>query len=62
MKRHARMTPGFSQTAIADQVGVAHSIVSRWLSCGTFPVVISVSIRDYSLSEHQRAAWEEVEE
>lgn len=28
---------GFSQTAIADQVGVAHSTVSRWLSCGTFP-------------------------
>jgi len=30
-------TRGFSQTAIADQVGVAHSTVSRWLSCGTFP-------------------------
>ncbi|MBV9689468.1 MAG: transposase [Ktedonobacteraceae bacterium] len=28
---------GFSQTAIAQQVGVAHSTVSRWLSCGTFP-------------------------
>ncbi|BCL78901.1 hypothetical protein ccbrp13_13660 [Ktedonobacteria bacterium brp13] len=28
---------GFSQTAIADQVGVAHSTVSRWLSSGVFP-------------------------
>ena len=28
---------GFSQTAIAEQVGVAHSTVSRWLSSGTFP-------------------------
>jgi transposase len=30
-------TLGFSQTAIADQVGVAHSTVSRWLSDGAFP-------------------------
>lgn len=28
---------GFSQTAIGQQVGVAHSTVSRWLSCGAFP-------------------------
>jgi transcriptional regulator with XRE-family HTH domain len=28
---------GFSQTAIAGQVGVAHSTVSRWLSCDAFP-------------------------
>ena len=28
---------GFSQTAIAAQVGVAHATVSRWLSNGTFP-------------------------
>ena len=28
---------GFSQTAIANQVGVAHSTVSRWLSSGMFP-------------------------
>jgi transposase len=28
---------GFSQTAIAGQVGVSHATVSRWLSYGTFP-------------------------
>jgi predicted transcriptional regulator len=28
---------GFSQTAIAAQVGVGHATVSRWLSHGTFP-------------------------
>jgi transposase len=28
---------GFSQTAIADQVGVAHSTVSRWLAHDAFP-------------------------
>jgi predicted transcriptional regulator len=28
---------GFSQTAIAEQVGINHSTVSRWLSHGTFP-------------------------
>src|SRR6266567_6484751 len=28
---------GFSQTAIAAQVGVGHATVSRWLSNGTFP-------------------------
>jgi transcriptional regulator with XRE-family HTH domain len=33
----ALRTLGFSQTAIADQVGVAHSTVSRWLSGGVFP-------------------------
>ena len=28
---------GFSQTAIADQVGVAHARVSRWLAHDAFP-------------------------
>jgi transposase len=28
---------GFSQTAIASQVGISHATVSRWLSNGTFP-------------------------
>ena len=28
---------GLSQQAIANQGGVAHSTVSRWLSCGAFP-------------------------
>src|SRR5258708_15938121 len=28
---------GFSQTAIASQVGINHATVSRWLSNGTFP-------------------------
>ena len=28
---------GFSQTAIAEQVGIGHATVSRWLSNGTFP-------------------------
>jgi transposase len=28
---------GFSQTAIADQVGVGHATVSRWLAHGAFP-------------------------
>lgn len=28
---------GFSQTAIADQVGIGHATVSRWLEHGTFP-------------------------
>jgi predicted transcriptional regulator len=28
---------GFSQTAIAGQVGISHATVSRWLSSGTFP-------------------------
>jgi transposase len=28
---------GFSQTAIAAQVGVSHATVSRWLRHGTFP-------------------------
>lgn len=28
---------GFSQTAIADQVGIGHATVSRWLRNGTFP-------------------------
>ncbi|EFH81224.1 ISL3 family transposase [Ktedonobacter racemifer] len=28
---------GFSQTAIAEQVGVGHATVSRWLSSDTFP-------------------------
>jgi len=28
---------GFSQTAIAAQVGVGHATVSRWLKHGTFP-------------------------
>ena len=28
---------GFSQTAIAGQVGISHATVSRWLSNGTFP-------------------------
>ena len=28
---------GFSQTAIAEQVGISHATVSRWLSHGTFP-------------------------
>lgn len=29
--------PGFSQTAIASQVGIGHATVSRWLRNGTFP-------------------------
>ena len=28
---------GFSQTAIAHQVGISHATISRWLSNGTFP-------------------------
>lgn len=28
---------GFSQTAIAEQVGIGHATVSRWLRNGTFP-------------------------
>ncbi len=28
---------GFSQTAIAEQVGVGHATISRWLSSDTFP-------------------------
>jgi transposase len=28
---------GFSQTAIADQVGIGHATVSRWLGHGAFP-------------------------
>jgi hypothetical protein len=28
---------GFSQTAIAGQVGIGHATVSRWLGSGTFP-------------------------
>jgi transposase len=28
---------GFSQTAIANQVGIGHATVSRWLGSGTFP-------------------------
>ncbi|GHO50726.1 transposase [Ktedonospora formicarum] len=28
---------GFSQTAIANRVGIAHSTVSRWLRCDTYP-------------------------
>ncbi len=28
---------GFSQTAIASQVGIGHATVSRWLSSDTFP-------------------------
>jgi transposase len=28
---------GFSQTAIAEQVGIGHATVSRWLSHGSFP-------------------------
>ncbi|BCL79267.1 hypothetical protein ccbrp13_17320 [Ktedonobacteria bacterium brp13] len=28
---------GLSQTAIADQVGIGHATVSRWLERGTFP-------------------------
>src|SRR6266851_775050 len=28
---------GFSQTAIADQVGIGHATVSRWLERGAFP-------------------------
>jgi transposase len=33
----AGRSQGFSQTAIATQVGISHSTVSRWLSTGTFP-------------------------
>ena len=28
---------GVSQTALAQQVGIGHAIVSRWLRSGTFP-------------------------
>jgi DNA-binding transcriptional regulator YiaG len=28
---------GFSQTAIADQIGIGHATVSRWLRSATFP-------------------------
>jgi transposase len=28
---------GFSQTAIADRIGIGHATVSRWLECGMFP-------------------------
>jgi hypothetical protein len=30
-------TLGFSQTAIATQVGIGHATVSRWLNSDTFP-------------------------
>jgi hypothetical protein len=28
---------GFSQTAMADHIGIGHATVSRWLECGVFP-------------------------
>jgi transposase len=36
---------GFSQTAIASQVGIGHATVSRWLRHGTFPEQKSPKLR-----------------
>jgi transposase len=36
---------GFSQTAIASQVGIGHATVSRWLRHGTFPEQTSPKLR-----------------
>lgn len=37
---------GFSQTAIAAQVGVGHATVSRWLKHGTFASTTITSEKD----------------
>jgi transposase len=48
---------GFSQTAIAAQVGVGHAPVSRWLSNGTFPEQQSPQ-RKTRLDPHLKAVAE----
>jgi len=51
---------GFSQTAIASQVGVGHATVSRWLRYGTFPEQQSPQRRT-KLDPHLKAVadrWE----
>jgi transposase len=51
---------GFSQAAIAEQVGVVHSTVSRWLRSGTFPEQ-QPRLRKMKLDSHLpylRERWE----
>lgn len=48
---------GFSQTAIAVQVGVGHATVSRWLRHGTFPEQKSPKLRT-KLDPHLKAVAE----
>ncbi len=39
---------GFSQTAIADQVGIGHATVSRWLVHGAFASTTTAPAKDRS--------------
>ena len=44
---------GFSQTAIASQVGIGHATVSRWLSNGTFASTTIAPAKDPARSSPQ---------